>query len=446
MSGAIATPNSAAARLDNTKPLWRTFIVFLMPMMATNALQLLSGALNGVVIGRMLGVHALSAMAGFFPILFLLISFVIGLGSGASVLIGQAYGEFLERRGRRQDAVTLYDQLLADDPEDTAAQAARARAVAKGKPPGQRTILEGAAQSLLIQAETLLAGKDSIGSLEFLQMVLRLDPDNDEALLRTGDVLTAAGDAVSARVYYGRVGPKSPDYVDARTRLALSYQPDDKGMALKLARETAAARPGSDAAQLALAYLLRDDERYGESIKVLDPLIAAPAGSANWQLYYMRAVALEQSGRWPDAQRDLDKALSLKPDEPEVLNFLGYSWVDRGERIKDGMAMIQKAVAAQPDEGAFVDSLGWAYYRLGDYPNAVETLEYAVTLEAGDAEINDHLGDAYWRAGRRDEAKFQWDAVLTMKPDPDVKARAEAKLASPLGPDAVAQTPAVANP
>ena len=92
MSGAVATPNSASVRLDSSKPLWKTFIVFLMPMMATNALQLLSGALNGVVIGRMLGVHALSAMAGFFPILFLLISFVIGLGSGASVLIGQAYG------------------------------------------------------------------------------------------------------------------------------------------------------------------------------------------------------------------------------------------------------------------------------------------------------------------------------------------------------------------
>ena len=364
----------------------------------------------------------------------------------AQGLIGQAYGEFLERRGRRQDAVSLYNQLLTDDPQDTAAEAARARAVAKGRPPSQPTILEGAAQSLLIQAETQLAGKDSIGALEFLQMVLRLDPDKEEALLRAGDVLTAAGDSVSARAFYARVGPKSPDYVDARTRLAWSYQADDKDTALKLARETVAARPGSDAAQLALAYLLRADERYQESIKVLDPLIATPAGGANWQLYYMRAVALERSGRWPDAQRDLDKALSLKPDEPEVLNYLGYSWVNRGERVKDGMAMIQKAVAAQPDEGAFVDSLGWAYYRLGDYTNAVETLEYAVMLEAGDAEINDHLGDAYWRAGRRDEARFQWDAVLTMKPDPDVKARAEAKLASPLGPDAATQTAAVSNP
>ena len=360
-------------------------------------------------------------------------------------VVAPAYGAFLERRGRRAEAIALYNDILAESPDDAHAAAARARAVAKGAPPAQPSIREGAAQSLLIQAETLLASKESFGGLEFLRLVLRLDPDYEDALLLAGDVLSAAGDLRNARGCYQKVGPKSVNYVDARTRLAWSYQTEDKEMALKIARETIAAAPKSEPAQLALAYLLRADERFEESIKVLDPLIASPTGAANWRLYYMRAVALERSGRWPDAQRDLDKALSLRPDEPEVLNYLGYSWVNRGERVKDGMAMIEKAVAAQPDEGAFVDSLGWAYYRLGDYPNAVETLEYAVMLDAGDAEINDHLGDAYWRAGRRDEAKFQWDAVLTMKPDPDVKARVDAKLASPLGPDA-APKPVVAHP
>ena len=364
-------------------------------------------------------------------------------------LIIPTYGGFLERRGRRAEAIGLYNEILAESPDDALILAARARAMAKAAPPPQPSIREGAAQALLIQAETLLAAKESVGGLEFLRMVLRLDPDRDDGLLLAGDVLAAAGDPRGARACYEKVGPKSINYVDARTRLAWSYQTEDKAMALKIAHETIAARPKSEPAQLALAYLLRADERFEESITVLDPLIASPSGAANWQLYYMRAVALERSGRWPDAQRDLDKALSLRPDEPEVLNYLGYSWVNRGERVKDGMAMIQKAVAAQPDEGAFVDSLGWAYYRLGDYPNAVETLEYAVMLDAGDAEINDHLGDAYWRSGRRDEAKFQWDAVLTMKPDPDVKARVEAKLASALGPDAVAApttTAAVAHP
>ncbi len=173
-------------------------------------------------------------------------------------------------------------------------------------------------------------------------------------------------------------------------------------------------------------------------------MIAAGGAKADWRLYYMRAIARERSGRWQDAEVDLSKALALKPDQPEVLNYLGYSWVNRGVKVKDGMAMIQRAVDAQPEEGAYVDSLGWAYYRLGQYGTAVDTLERAVSLMAGDPEINDHLGDAYWKAGRRTEAQFQWRAVLTLKPDEDIRVRAEAKLASPLGPDVVTAAPAVA--
>ena len=127
--------------------------------------------------------------------------------------------------------------------------------------------------------------------------------------------------------------------------------------------------------------------------------------------------------------------MKLRPDEPELLNYLGYSWIDRGIRLKEALAMVEKAVAANPRSGAMVDSLGWAYYRLGDYKQAVEKLEQAVELEAGDPEVNDHLGDAYWKVGRRDEAQFQWRRVLTLKPDDKIRLRAQAKLASPLGPD-----------
>jgi Flp pilus assembly protein TadD len=155
----------------------------------------------------------------------------------------------------------------------------------------------------------------------------------------------------------------------------------------------------------------------------------------------MRGVALERSGQWPDAERDLKKALEMQPNSPEVLNYLGYSWVNRGTHIQEGLKLIEKALTLQPDEGAYVDSLGWAYYRLGDYKKAVGLLERAATLDAGDAEINDHLGDAYWRAGRHDEARFQWRAVLTMKPPAGIKASAQMKLDSPDGVDAVAAKP-----
>ena len=360
-------------------------------------------------------------------------------------LIGPEFGVFLERRGRRQEAIAIYDQLLAAEPDNAGVLAAKARAARNGAPPPQMTIREGAAQALMAPAAAVLTDKQSEGGLVYLRLILRLDPKLDDAWLMAGDVIGAAGDVRSSRAAYEQVAPKSAHYADARSRLAWSYQPDDKPAALKSARDAVASAPDNDAAQITLADLLRADNQFEEAAKVLDGVIGTGRHEDDWRLYYARAVALERAGRWPDAVRDLNKALAIKPDQPEVLNYLGYSWVNRGEKTKEGMDMIRRAVDAQPDEGAYVDSLGWAYYRTGDFANAVTTLERAVMLDAGDAEINDHLGDAYWRAGRRDEARFQWRAVLVFNPDPEVKARAEIKLASPLGADAVVKAPTVAS-
>ena len=153
-----------------------------------------------------------------------------------------------------------------------------------------------------------------------------------------------------------------------------------------------------------------------------------------WQEYGDHVV-LERLNRWPEAQADLLAALKLRPDEPELLNYLGYSWIDRNERLDEAIAMIAKAVAANPNSAAMIDSLGWGYYRKGDFDKARVQLERAVELEPGDPEINNHLGDLYWRTGRRLEAKFQWDRVLTLEPDAKIKANAEAKLKNGLGPD-----------
>ena len=156
-------------------------------------------------------------------------------------------------------------------------------------------------------------------------------------------------------------------------------------------------------------------------------LVGTPR-KANWDQYYSRAVAYERLNQWPKAEPDFQKAIELNPNEPLILNYLGYSWVDRNEHIDQAVDLIKKAVSLKPDDGYYVDSLGWAFYRMGRFDEAVQQLERAVELKAGDPTINDHLGDAYWRAGRKLEAQFQWSTSLSSKPEPDEIAKIQAKL------------------
>ena len=145
-------------------------------------------------------------------------------------------------------------------------------------------------------------------------------------------------------------------------------------------------------------------------------------------IFYFRGICNERSKKWQQAEADLKKALELFPDQPHVLNYLGYSWVDQGINLDEGMQMIRRAVEQRPDDGYIVDSLGWAYYRIGNYEEAVKHLERAVELKPEDPTINDHLGDAYWRIGRALEAQFQWAHARDLKPEPEELTKIEEKL------------------
>ena len=353
--------------------------------------------------------------------------------SDGAGLYTTAYGEFLQRHGRTSTAINFYEAALKGNPSNTLVQDALAKAKA-GKPaPAAPSLAEGAGRALLAPAALLLAEKQPQLGLVYLRLVLRLDPKRDEAWLLVGDTLSAGDQVDAARDAYAHPQPGSASYVSARERLIGSYdQPSDAPIELKLAQETVQAAPDDPDALALLADALRINDRYAESAQVLDKLIAQSGSKTPWNLYYMRGVALDQAGDWTGAERDLKQALTLSPDEPEVLNYLGYSWVDRGEDLKGAKAMIERAVAAKPDSGAIVDSLGWAYYRLGQYPQAVEQLERATELEPADPDINDHLGDAYWRDGRRIEARFKWEQVLSMQPSDKLRTAVEAKLKSGL--------------
>lgn len=354
-----------------------------------------------------------------------------------------AYGAFLERRGRRDEAVALYDRALAAQPANQSLTLARARAETGKSAPPAPNLKQGAAQILIAPAAGMLAAKQQQLGLAYLRLALRLDPQRNEAWLMVGDLMEAAGDVEAARAAYQKPKPGSTEYAAARTKLAWSYQnAGESDVALKMAQEAAA--EGGDEAKITYADLLRANERYEESANVLSSIIAERS-APDWQLLYMRGVAYERAGRWPEAEGDLRAALKLRPEEPELLNYLGYSWIDRGERLAEALGMVERAVAANPQSGAMIDSLGWAHYRLGDYKKAVELLEQAVELEAGDPEINNHLGDAYWRVGRRVEADYQWRRVLTLDPDAKIKADVEAKLASGQGPRGPAAAPQVAK-
>ncbi|HYH70368.1 MAG TPA: tetratricopeptide repeat protein, partial [Methyloceanibacter sp.] len=184
----------------------------------------------------------------------------------------------------------------------------------------------------------------------------------------------------------------------------------------------------------ALGNILRSHERYEEARGYYSraiELVSRPTKD-NWALFYSRGVCNERLKDWPGAEADFKKALVLSPDESLVLNYLGYSWVDQGRNLKQGIEYIRQAVKLKPDDGYYVDSLGWAYYRLGNIEAAVEHLERAVELRPDDPVINDHLGDVYWKVGRKLEAKYQWQQALTLKPENDQITTLKEKIAGGL--------------
>jgi tetratricopeptide (TPR) repeat protein len=180
----------------------------------------------------------------------------------------------------------------------------------------------------------------------------------------------------------------------------------------------------------ALGNILRSRKQYADAVDVYNRAIAmiGKPDRRHWGYYYARGTSYERLKNWPPAEADLKKALELFPDQPLVLNYLGYSWIDQGLHLDDGMRLIERAVSVKPDDGYIVDSLGWAHYKRGNYAEAVRYLERAVELRPDDAVLNDHLGDALWKVGRVREARFQWDQSLSLKPEPEDALKTRRKL------------------
>jgi tetratricopeptide (TPR) repeat protein len=265
-----------------------------------------------------------------------------------------------------------------------------------------------------------------------LQFALYLQPDMTFALASMANVFETAKRYDLANALYERVPKGTPleTAIDLRKAVNLSAQ-DRFAEAEALFEDLATREPANPAPLDMLGSMLRQQKRYDEAVRVYDRLIArlGKPEPQHWTYYYARGTSHERAKNWPKAEADLRLALKLSPDQASVLNYLGYSWVDQGKNLKQGLAMIEKAVRLKPDDGYIIDSLGWAHFRLGNFKDAVKWLERAVELRAEDPILNDHLGDAYWRVGREREARFQWDLALSLAPEKDERPKIERKLA-----------------
>jgi len=305
------------------------------------------------------------------------------------------------------------------------------------------TPMEGMAEAFYGLGEALTGdGGVSVGAV-YLQFALYLVPDSIFALTALANAYEATKRYDAAIATYDRVKKDSPLQLSIEIRKALNLnQLERVDEAQKVLDDLAGSHPQDIQPLDALGNIMRQRKRYSEAAEYYSRAIALipKPEQKHWTYFYARGTCYERVKKWPLAEADLQRALKLSADQPMVLNYLGYSWIDQNKNLKEGMALIEKAVRQKPDDGYIVDSLGWAHYRLGNFKEAVKHLERAVELRPEDPVLNDHLGDAYWRVRREREARFQWDQALTLKPEPEDAEKIKKKLQKGLpGPAQVRQ-------
>jgi tetratricopeptide (TPR) repeat protein len=348
---------------------------------------------------------------------------------GTNLRLAEALASWQYRQGHKQDAEETL-RALTEGGDDLSLSQTLLVAAAAHRPVNKAT--DGIAEAYLALAAALRQQDATDFSLLLLRLALDLRPDFTPARLLLADIMQSSkhyDNALAALAPVPADDPLAP--VVRLRRAALEDQLGRTEEATQQLEQLARDFPDSPLPYAQLADTLRAKNRFPEAIQAYDRAIARqgeqPRRSA-WPLFYARGIAYERSHQWPKAETDFQRALELAPDQPSVLNYLGYSWADQGSHLARAKQMIERAAELRPNDGAIVDSLGWVEFRQGNGREAVKTLERAVELQPEDASINGHLGDAYAAVGRKREAEFQWRRALTLNPEPDEAARLEAKL------------------
>jgi tetratricopeptide (TPR) repeat protein len=347
--------------------------------------------------------------------------------------LADAMANFYQRHGRLDEAAAIYARFVKENPGNELAETVQTYKPTATVAPLIASAPDGLAEALFDLASVVNRPETTDLALIYVRSALALQPNLTVAQLLLADILTDQGKPEQSLAVLTRIPPNSRYSWSAQLRAAANLEALDRtDQAVAQLQAMAAKEPNWASAEIQLGDLFREKKRFAEAADAYTEAIKrlkAEGMPPRWTLYYSRGIAYERSNQWKLAEADLEHALELKPDQPLVLNYLGYSWIDRGEKLHRGLKMIEKAVELRPDDGYIVDSLGWAHYRLGDYPSAVEYLEKALELVPEDPTINDHLGDAYWKSGRITEARYQWRRALQFKPDKEDVKPIEAKLA-----------------
>ncbi|HEY0276129.1 MAG TPA: tetratricopeptide repeat protein [Paenirhodobacter sp.] len=342
-------------------------------------------------------------------------------GTRRSIL---AHVQVLSQLERDPDALKLLNDAFgpALDPELTALRTS----LEKGETVPftvVRTAADGVAETFYTVAQGLNTDGPSAISLVHARLALLVRPDFGDAVLLAASILEGQAQYDLAIDTYAQVKPDSTIY--PATELGRAEALVSAGRApeaITVLEKLGQVHPDLSSVWIALGDNYRQADRYADAVTAYDKAIAlTPApGPRDWFVFFARGIAEHKSDQWDKAEKDFRQALALSPDQPSVLNYLGYSYVERRQNLDEALGMINRAVDARPDAGYIVDSLGWAYFMLGRYDDAVAEMEKAVALEPTEPLLNDHLGDVYWAVGRRREAEFQWHRALNFGPGEDL--------------------------
>lgn len=323
------------------------------------------------------------------------------------------------RKGDEKRAGDIIAAYLETNPEASFMRDIRSLSQHPNPDPLVKSAREGLAELFYSMGNLLYSAGATDDEQIYLHLALHLRPGFAAAQYLLATALERESAHEAAIAMYQKIDAASPYYQRAQIRSAYNQELlGNTDAALKQLEAISAVDPTNIDTYLTIGDILRNKSRFAEAAAAYDKAIARieKPQKNDWAIYYSRAVSNERAGAWAAAEPDFLKALELEPGQPDVLNYLGYSWLVMGKNIEQAREMVEQALAARPDDVQIIDSMGWALYTTGDYENALDYLEQAVELEPNDPTINEHLGDVYWRLGRKKEARYQWERALVFKP------------------------------